>query len=521
MSFRFFAAGRLKWWLLATSAVLVVVTGLLMFRRGNSPEIIVSRETTFLEGPIDADGYVDYVAALNAKMAEDVTPKNNAVVLLARALGPAKIPESIRREFFAKLEIPVPPQQGAYFLQGHEFAKGKAGKDPQTYAVALKTEIKKGGEAPWSRKELPKLAAWLRENEKPLAIVIQATGRHAWYCPIVLPGDGGGTLLDLPLPVTKECSGFAKALAARSMLAVREGRVDDAQSDLLACRRLARLVVQGHSLIHFLVGTAIETRAFKAETAALQTDRMTAKQLADYQQALEKLQPLKSPAEKFNFGERLHVLDVVVKMAKGTLNHGDEDSDANPLEDMVGKSLLSLVYDWNIVLKTINDRFDRAYAIVRQPRFILRKKAMDDHESFLEEREVEIKQVTHKSFSSSAERSRAFGHILCSIYDAALFQTSASYDRAVTRLQLTVIAVALERYRKAHGRFPAKLAGLQPRFLKKIPADLYLEKPFRYKPKKNGYLLYSVGENSKDDGGKTFGSEPAGDDLVVRITLAK
>ena len=94
-------------------------------------------------------------------------------------------------------------------------------------------------------------------------------------------------------------------------------------------------------------------------------------------------------------------------------------------------------------------------------------------------------------------------------------------DRARTRLQLIRIAVALERYRKAHGKFPAKLAALSPRFLKEVPRDLFTEKPFRYKPSKTGYLLYSVGENTKDDHGRTDASKPAGDDVVVRVKLAQ
>jgi hypothetical protein len=34
-----------------------------------------------------------------------------------------------------------------------------------------------------------------------------------------------------------------------------------------------------------------------------------------------------------------------------------------------------------------------------------------------------------------------------------------------------------------------------------------------------GYLLYSVGVNGKDDGGRQFDDDPPGDDLSVRMPL--
>ena len=40
-----------------------------------------------------------------------------------------------------------------------------------------------------------------------------------------------------------------------------------------------------------------------------------------------------------------------------------------------------------------------------------------------------------------------------------------------------------------------------------------------YRPSDNGYLLYSVGVNGKDDGGRTYDDNPPGDDPAVRMPL--
>ncbi len=65
------------------------------------------------------------------------------------------------------------------------------------------------------------------------------------------------------------------------------------------------------------------------------------------------------------------------------------------------------------------------------------------------------------------------------------------------------VACGLERYRGANGAYPETLEALVPQFASKLPHDLFDGKPRRYRRTDDGrYLLYSIGWNSKDDGGK-------------------
>src|SRR5712664_4809777 len=48
----------------------------------------VGKDTTYVTGPLDKDGYIDYPAALNERLGKGVTPENNANVLIWKALGP-------------------------------------------------------------------------------------------------------------------------------------------------------------------------------------------------------------------------------------------------------------------------------------------------------------------------------------------------------------------------------------------------------------------------------------------------
>ena len=56
---------------------------------GKQTLIKISKETTYITEPLDDQGYVDYVAALNAKLKEGVTRENNSAVLYLQAMGPA------------------------------------------------------------------------------------------------------------------------------------------------------------------------------------------------------------------------------------------------------------------------------------------------------------------------------------------------------------------------------------------------------------------------------------------------
>lgn len=51
-------------------------------------QLEIGRETTYITGPLNDDGTVNYVAYLNARYGKGVTPENNAAVILARAIGP-------------------------------------------------------------------------------------------------------------------------------------------------------------------------------------------------------------------------------------------------------------------------------------------------------------------------------------------------------------------------------------------------------------------------------------------------
>jgi len=77
--------------------------------------------------------------------------------------------------------------------------------------------------------------------------------------------------------------------------------------------------------------------------------------------------------------------------------------------------------------------------------------------------------------------------------------------RAKAQIEALISTIAVIRYKKAHGDYPENLDQLlEADLLSKLPMDPYSDKPLIYKKTDDNFLLYSIGENFKDEGGEVF-----------------
>jgi hypothetical protein len=73
-----------------------------------------------------------------------------------------------------------------------------------------------------------------------------------------------------------------------------------------------------------------------------------------------------------------------------------------------------------------------------------------------------------------------------------------------TRRQMTLTAIALKRFEMRYSHLPADLKELVPEFLAELPRDYMTDQPLRYRLKaEREFILYSVGDDGRDDGGDT------------------
>jgi len=67
-----------------------------------------------------------------------------------------------------------------------------------------------------------------------------------------------------------------------------------------------------------------------------------------------------------------------------------------------------------------------------------------------------------------------------------------------------LIGLALEAYHRKHNKWPASLAELSPQYLPQLPVDLITGQPLVYKVVDDRPVVYSVGFDADDDGGKAM-----------------
>lgn len=76
------------------------------------------------------------------------------------------------------------------------------------------------------------------------------------------------------------------------------------------------------------------------------------------------------------------------------------------------------------------------------------------------------------------------------------------HDRLNARLRLMTAELALRCYQANEGRVAQSLDQLVPKYLQRVPEDPFSHRPLVYRPTGTNWLLYSVGIDRVDDGGK-------------------
>jgi hypothetical protein len=88
-------------------------------------------------------------------------------------------------------------------------------------------------------------------------------------------------------------------------------------------------------------------------------------------------------------------------------------------------------------------------------------------------------------------------------FSATFEKARFKYEENKVDNALLLVQLALRAYQAEHGNYPATLQALTPRYLTKIPTDNFATAgTFHYAPRGAQYLLYSVGPDGKDDGGR-------------------
>jgi hypothetical protein len=524
------------WWLGGVFLLLVCLFLYQLF--GPNPRIVVSPQTTYVTAPLADNGLPDYEAYYREAFRAGVTPDNNAAPLLFEALGPGDLnpqdAEALAREFGLS-EVPTNEtslrplyaaqnrkriaawlhEQGRLKLPGQVVVSDKVIQEVLSIATRTMSdeaerllwdvvdgEIDRASSRPWTSDQIPPLAKWISENQQHLDLIVAASKRPRYYSPppCVLHDDQD-LLMSMALPQIQASRDAARALRARAMWHLGEGRPNDAWRDLLAIHRLAGLLTEDGTIVGQLVAYAISNMACDSTLTLLDHRKHTADQARQVQRDLASI-PSFSTARAFDKGERLFALDALVCFgSEGSVVASLAEDEFTSTRAMPGLDAVSV--DWNIVLRDFNACYDQLAAAAALPDRAQRLVAMANVETSIQQMEENLRSPSNyvAAAFSQQRRSKLLSGLMSSYLIPAVTAVSNSQDRTNATLELTRIAAALAVYRAEHGAYPEKLRELVPAAITKLPSDPYMGKPFIYVRIDPGYLLYSLGENSTDDSG--------------------
>src|SRR5262245_54385137 len=367
---------------------------------------------------------------------------------------------------------------------------------------------------PWSATDHPGIAKWLNANEKPLALIAEGVKRSDYFSPIAT----GSGILGARFPGLSQCRHVCYALAARAILRTHDGKYDEAWQDLWTCHRLARHIGRGRTLTDVLTALSIENTVRRADLVLLGHPGLNDKHIRRCMSDLRALPSMPNWADCMDTGERFEVLEHMMFTDKLGLWYLDE---LIPRPLGLPKGRLENT-NWDGGLRNANKWFDRIVVALREKNRPARQKELDridadmmklknDYSSLTVDEAILDKDITKEA------RGKVLGDVVLGIFTPTKLKVQLNFDRQEQGDANLHIAFALVAYQRDHGAYPRSLDALAPKYLPKVPDDLFTGKPLEYRPNAKGYLLYSLGPNGKDDEGQGVGDDPKGDDIAVRV----
>ena len=290
---------------------------------------------------------------------------------------------------------------------------------------------------------------------------------------------------------TQRARSVARVMSLRTRVAVAQGNSDAAVESIEANLALIRAIDHQPWVVDQLVRIAIISVAMSDIEQLLNNADLTEEQLARLQSNLQTLDIQNSFTHSL-IGER------------GVGYHGFHQfptpppPGAPPATDPMAGGKLIRPADCQFFLELMQEYIDAS----RQPL----PKSIDDSKQIA----ARVQSVAQST--NPLDRMR---YVLSMQVVPATEAAIAASARAQALRNLNLAAIAAERYRLAHGEYPPDLKALGE-LLSAVPLDPYDGQPLRVVRKEGELVLYSIGQDGRDDGGQDpeDRNQP---DIVVRL----
>ncbi|MGD1042609.1 MAG: hypothetical protein ABR913_06035 [Sedimentisphaerales bacterium] len=341
---------------------------------------------------------------------------------------------------------------------------------------------------------------WLAKNNAPLALVTK--GSKLPYCwQRYESKDPEQNMLSVLLPDLPSSRNIAYALCWRAWLNAQSNDFNSAFQDIETCYRLGRHYKGEKTLlVEQLVGMAIKARALRTSRQILDSCKIESSALAGFQQRLQTIIDGDNFKPDFSL-EKLCAYDEVQRCFTDSrfgpshiypkrfiefLDLGNANPKHEPMVDLVlalrffpdilfSPTKTETIASINAFYELFNENFSKTPARLKAEGIDL---------------DFQISRIANNN-------------IFLKILSPALARVNIIGFRNKIDAESTTLIIALVRYKQDTGAFPESLDKLAKQgYIKQVPVDPFSDKPLAYRKTDNSFLLYSWGENLKDDDGQ-------------------
>ncbi len=506
---------RAKWlWIMAGTVFLLIImlaADMLWVRVWRN--IPIGYNTTRLTGPLRSDGLVNYAAALDSQYGRGITPKNNAVPLLIEATGALStdrepIFQAYRKQLFARLQIKTPVMKSGFhsYFQWVNLKLGNALTNAQ-----WNTEITRVDPSfrlhPWTAKEFPLAAQWVRANAVALKYLHDAVTRPRYYFPFIR-----FRYINASSEYLENFRAIVNAAAARAMFRLGNADTNGAVSDIDADMRLATLMSQSPSLIARLIANNVDTMVLQTQAAADGSGQLSRNQLETLLHHTLPRTAILPLTQQLNFQrfDSLAFLERASRHGIRTLisefNYAHPNGPPSP--PALSAQIMDTIIPMNFAetMRQKNRLYDQLEQMMMYHPYLRRQTAVNSLCQYLisSTSQHPMRQWCNPVTAQQSELAKSIRMFF------AVFPENMIMQRTIT-----ILAVELAIYKCDHGHYPQRLSALAPKYVHSIPLDGFNGQPLKYQLLNDGqsFLLYSVGPNGVDNGGKSTGV--GNDDISV------
>jgi hypothetical protein len=361
-----------------------------------------------------------------------------------------------------------------------------------------------------TQEEKQAIREWLETNKATIDLFIAGTKRPYYWRRYETSSEDSG-LLGVLLPNLSNYRRLVYALRWRALLSAEQGRYEDAFSDIKSIWSFSHHLRGNRTLVEQLVGIAISAVAVSAVLDILSDYQVDSDTLTVLQHDLKELIEREDFAVSYKL-EKLLIYDEIQRSFTedrlggghlyiprvSSLGYAPGEAEEKSSIDRAMRNV-----DFEAIKKGLHALFTHPN---KQQTRETTDRLYDFFDKFANRTPAELRVESIDLEAQAMEIVK--GNLLLEIMTPAAWRLNELVNRHKAGTHATLAIIAIFRYAQDKGHCPDNLDELiAADYLKELPMDPYSNKPLVYRKVEDHFILYSIGRNFIDDGGKVVPPE--------------